>query len=326
MTCYIYNHIPWIILHPIQPNPNQYHAMEQPRIDRLMRIMKMMTGNRTYTVEEMAQRLETSYRTVYRYIQSFKEAGFVVLCKEHKYRLSKESKYFKEISQLIHFTDEEAYIVNKLIDNIDDTNLLKQNLRKKLATIYDLTSIADVIVKGNTAANVHEIIEAIHGKKQIILKRYSSSHSGESRDRLVEPYGFTTNYVEIWCYDVEDRQNKLFKTTRISAVEITEKEWEYEAQHTKGFIDIFRFTGFEQYPVKLLLGMLAHNLILEEYPLAEKDMVKATENHWFLETRVCHYAGVCRFYLGLADDIQIVDSPELVEYIGQFKEKYLKSI
>ena len=31
-----------------------------------------------------------------------------------------------------HFTEEEAFIFNKLLDGLDDTNVLKQNLRRKL--------------------------------------------------------------------------------------------------------------------------------------------------------------------------------------------------
>jgi predicted DNA-binding transcriptional regulator YafY len=36
--------------------------MEQPKIERVLRLMKMMTGNNNYTVEDMAERLGISYR------------------------------------------------------------------------------------------------------------------------------------------------------------------------------------------------------------------------------------------------------------------------
>ena len=41
--------------------------------------MKMMAGNNNYTVEDMAERLGISYRSVYRYIDTFKEAGEILL-------------------------------------------------------------------------------------------------------------------------------------------------------------------------------------------------------------------------------------------------------
>ena len=52
--------------------------MEQPKIERLLRLMKMMSGNINYTIDELAEKLNTSYRSIYRYIDTFKECGFVV--------------------------------------------------------------------------------------------------------------------------------------------------------------------------------------------------------------------------------------------------------
>lgn len=53
--------------------------MDQPKIERVLRLMKMMAGNNNYTVEDMAERLGISYRSVYRYIDTFKEAGEILL-------------------------------------------------------------------------------------------------------------------------------------------------------------------------------------------------------------------------------------------------------
>ena len=300
--------------------------MDQPKIERVLRLMKMMTGNTNYTVEDMAERLGTSYRSVYRYIDTFKEAGFVV----HKleggvYRLGKESRYFKEISQLIHFTDEEAYIVNQLIEALDNTNVIKQNLRKKLTSVYNCTSLAECVVEGKNAININHLVEAIGGHKQVVLKRYASSHTGVARDRLVEPFGFTTNYVQVWCYEPESGLNKLFNTARIGSVEVLAEGWKHTELHHEGYIDIFRITGFEQKRVQLELGMMAHNLLVEEYPLASRDLTPIDEGHWLLDTMVCDYVGIGRFVMGLADDIRIL-TPEFEEYIGSLVERISKKL
>jgi predicted DNA-binding transcriptional regulator YafY len=290
--------------------------MDQPKIERVLRLMKMMTSGNRYTVEELAERLDTSYRSIYRYIDTFKEVGFVVHKEEGGvYRLGKESPYFKDISQLIHFTDEEAHIVNQLIGALDDTNMLKQNLRRKLSSVYNCTSLANSVVKGKNAENVNRIIEAIEEHRQVVLLDYSSSHTGSKRDRVVEPIAFTTNYVQIWCYDTSDNKTKLFNTARIGGVEILDSEWQHEAQHKCGYIDIFRNMGFEQMRVQLRLGVMAHNLLIEEYPLSERDLSQIDDTHWLLDTQVCNYAGVGRFVMGLIEDIEVVDSPEFIDYL-----------
>ena len=295
--------------------------MDQPKIERVLRLMKMMTSSNRYTVEELAERLDTSYRSIYRYIDTFKEVGFVVHKEEGGvYRLGKESPYFKDISQLIHFTDEEAHIVNQLIGALDDTNMLKQNLRRKLSSIYNCTSLANSIVRGKNAENVNNIIEAIESRRQVILSNYSSSHTRSKRDRLVEPVAFTTNYVQIWCYDTSDGKTKLFNTARIGSVQILDTEWQHEAEHSCGYIDIFRNMGFEQMPVKLLLGVMAHNLLVEEYPLAERDLTQTDDKHWLLDTMVCNYAGIGRFVIGLAEDIEVIDSPDFSAFLRNKSE------
>lgn len=289
--------------------------MEQPKIERVLRLMKMMTGNTNYTVEDMAEYLGVSYRTIYRYIETFKDSGFVVQRIDGSiYKLAKESRYFKEISQLIHFTDEEAHIVNKLIEALDNTNMLKQNLRKKLTSVYNCTSMADCVVEGKNATNVNHIIEAITEHKQVILKKYASSHTSVVCDRLVEPFDFTTNYVQVWCYEPESGLNKLFNTARIGTVEVLSDEWRFTELHKEGYIDVFRISGYDQKRVQLELGVMSHNLLTEEYPLSTRDLIQKDDSHWLLDTLVCNYVGIGRFVIGLLNDIKIL-TPEFNEYI-----------
>lgn len=299
--------------------------MDQPKVERLLRLMKLMTGNVNYTVNDLAERLGTTYRSIYRYIETFKDAGFVV----HKleggvYKLGKESPYFKDISQLVHFTDEEAHIVNRLIDGLDDTNMLKHNLRKKLVSVYDCTAVANCIVKGSNARNVNALTEAITERRKVVLKEYASSHTGIVSDRRVEPFAFTTNYVQVWCFELESGMNKLFKVSRIGSVELLNEVWTNAEQHNRGYVDIFRMTGFEKHRVQLELGMLARNLLLEEYPLAERDIKALDSGRWLLDTEVCNYLGIGRFVLGLMDDIRIVDSPDFAAYISDSVRRTLQ--
>lgn len=296
--------------------------MDQPKIERLLRLMKMLTTNTSYTVDDLAERLAMSRRTVYRYIDTFREAGFVIKKSGDHIRLDKESPHFKDISQLVHFTEEEAVILKRAIESIDDTNLLKQNLKRKLYSVYDNKILADTIVRGSNSATVHTLIEAIEEQQQVKLCDYRSAHGSIVRDRLVEPFAFTTNYIQIWCYDVEDNSCKLFKLSRIGSVEKLSSKWQHSAEHKQGIIDIFRMNGEQRLHICLSLGMMARNLLIEEYPLSEKHLIPADNGRWLLDTYVANYAGVARFVVGLMDDIQIINSPELERYLADYVEKY----
>lgn len=299
--------------------------MDQPKIERLLRLMKMMTTNTSYSVDDLAERLGMSRRTIYRYIDTFREAGFVIKKSGNHIRLDKESPHFKDISQLVHFTEEEAVILKRAIESIDDTNMLKQNLKRKLYSVYDNKILAYTIVQGSAANTVHSLIEAIENQRTVILHNYHSAHSNIIRDRKVEPFAFTTNYVQTWCYDTESNSCKLFKTSRIGSVEILEQNWRYANKHNKGFIDIFRMTSLHgtQHRIRLSLGVLARNLLLEEYPLAENYIQKEEgSERWILDTYVANFVGVTRFVAGLMDDIQIIESTEFKAYIAEYIEQY----
>ena len=296
--------------------------MDQPKLERLLRLMKMLTANNSLTVDEIADKLSISSRSVYRYLDTFRDAGFVIKKTNNCPKLDKSSPYFKDISELIHFTEEEAYILKSAIENIDENNLLKQNLKKKLYTVYDYNILAETIVSGKNGRNVGQLVQAIENKKRVVFKNYSSAHGNDIRDREVEAYAFTTNYVQVWCYCPEENKNKLFKISRIGSVEILPEAWQYEANHKSGYIDVFRMNSNETKPVKLKLGLRAANLLTEEFPLASKYLNKLSDNEWIFESDVCSYDGVGRFVMGLLDDIEIIETPELEKYIAS----HLKNI
>ena len=284
----------------------------------------MMSGNTNFTVDELAERLGISYRSIYRYIDTFKESGFVVeKLHSNVYKLGKMPKSYVDLKRLIYFSEEEAYIINNLINSLDNTNALKTNLLKKLSAVYNSTSIANYTCNKESALSIESLGEAIKDRKKVILKNYESGNSHKVSDRLVEPFEFTTNMIDVWCYDLEKKENKVFKISRIGEVRVLEEEWSEEEAHRKSITDCFRMSGFEQTPVKLEMGIMAKNLLLEEYPLAEKDLKKESDR-WILETMVSDMAGVGRFVIGLAHDIKVIDSPELVEYIRLFVTKHLQ--
>lgn len=297
--------------------------MDQPKIERMLRLMKLMSGNENYTITELSKKLDMSYRTVYRYIETFKASGFVVnKVRTNVYRIGKMPRSHVDMKNLIYFSEEEAYIINDIINGLHDSNQLKSGLMKKLSAIYSCTSIADYVYSAETSVKIEKLGQAIREKKKVILKAYESANSQETRDRFIEPFEFTTNCLDVWAYDIEKCENRVFKISRIGEVVIIDDIWNHTERHQKSITDCFRISGFVQTPVKLELSIRAKNLLLEEYPLAEKDL-KNVDGKWILDTKVSGMEGVGRFVIGLASDIKVIDSPELNAYIQDFYIKYL---
>ena len=297
--------------------------MDQPKIERMLRLMKMMAGNRNYTIDELAEKLGTSYRSIYRYIDTFKDCGFVVnKVRSNVYKLGKLPKSYVELKNLIYFSEEEAYVVNGLINSLDATNMLKANLKKKLSAIYDSTSIVKYVQKSEVAEHIEQLGEAIRTKKKVILKAYESAHSQEVADRFIEPFELTTNCIDVWGFDLEKQENRVFKISRIGKVCLLQDSWSNEESHQTSKTDCFRISGFTQTPIKLELSLMAKNLLIEEYPLAEINL-RHEDDRWILETNVSGMEGVGRFVIGLASDVRVIDSPELKAYIKTFVSNHL---
>lgn len=284
--------------------------MDQPKIERVLRLMRLMSGVRHYTIEELAEALDTSSRSIYRYIDTFREVGYVVKKENGVPRLLSMDKY-EDIAELVHFTEEEAYVVDRLLDALDNGNVLKQSLKRKLAVVENSAAVVDCVVNGRVAENVHAVIGAIENKRQVKLMGYASSHSGAVRDRWVEPFEFTTDYNQIWCYDLEDGRNKLFKTSRIGTVVVLDEAWVATDRHQRGFVDVFRYSGPKIYRVAVELDVRARNFMVECFPLAELYMRKVEDELWVLETDVCGLDNVKGFVM-MTEGARLVSSEELM--------------
>ena len=292
--------------------------MEQPRVERTLRLMRLMSGNAYLTVEQLARRLDTSTRSIYRYIDTFKTCGFAVeKIDDSIYRLISMPSGYKDLQKLVYFSEEEARVLTYLIESLDETNSLKSSLYRKLCAVCDTKSIKEYSGTSKNAANVQALGNAMKDRKTVILKDYSSSSSGTVRDRVVEPFEFTNNHIDIWAYDCEKKDVRLFKIARIGWVDILPIDWQHEDEHDKGYLDAFRMQGKTQTHVRLEMTLRAKNLLCEEFPLAEPDITEK-DGKYILDTKVSKMEGVGRFVIGLMGDIRVLDSPELVAYINDY--------
>ena len=129
----------------------------------------------------------------------------------------------------------------------------------------------------------------------------------------------------MFAYEVSTDTTKIFKISRIGKVEISLTDWQHEDRHETIETDCFRMTGKEDIPVTLKMTLKAKNLLIEEYPLSSK-YVSYDGKDWRFKGKVKDLHGVGRFVIGLADQIKIIDSPELNNYIIEFRDAHLQEL
>ena len=300
--------------------------MDHGRIVKLLRLMGLLSSNVDYTIPELMERLETSRRSIFRYLESFKVAGFTMKKKgTNVHKLLTNSCHKIDLSQLIHLSDEEAYLLHNLMGALSSDCQVIINLEHKLASLFDATSVTEIIGNKVTGENIMRLRQAIDEKRQVTLIKYESGNTMSISNRLVEPIKFSSNYRDIYAYEVSTGITKVFKISRIGLVDISLADWQHEDKHEKIEADCFRMTGKEDIPVTLKMTLKAKNLLIEEYPLASK-YVTYDGKYWWFKGNVKDLAGVGRFVIGLADQIISIHSPQLRIYLKGFLNNINKLI
>ena len=226
-----------------------------------------------------------------------------------------EKSFFKQITSYIHFTEDEAMTINQVLNSVYDNSPQVRHLREKLSSLYDYKVLSKHGVDEHIAQNLAALFDAVKTERMVVLRDYASPNSAQTSDRIVEPYLFVSENSEVRCYEIKTGQNKTFKLSRIRKVEPLDLLWSHKNEHAEYFTDLFHFSGEERFPVTLILGQLSMSLLVEEYPGASAMLKKQDDGRFLLKTEVCSYKGIGRFVMGLIDDIEIVDSPDFVEYL-----------
>lgn len=296
---------------------------DQAKFQRMLQILLRISGSFGCPINELADKFETSPRTIYRYINTFKNAGFLVSNKNGIVKIDKSSPDYKDLNKLIHFSEEEAYILSKAIHSIDDENKFKNELYQKLYYLFDSEKTIHKLIPRKKSENVLRLKDAIQDEKQVVLKKYRSSNSEKIKDRKIEPFEIRPDYLYVWGYDYDDGECKTFKIARASEIVITDDAWKNKKKHRKKEIDAFRMSGAKKIQVKIKMGLVAYNLLTEEFPKAGQFIKKVQDNKYLFNGWVCKFDGIGRFILGLPGEVEVVSPNELRVFL---KEKNKRNI
>ena|GEM_PF-124790 len=300
-------------------NRGSESIIPQAKLLRLFQIIAVLKSGH-WTIHQLAERFDTSARTIYRYLNLLEAVDFLV---EKDF----ENRYFiitsdDDPTQAV-FSVEELRLMKKLIASGTHDNPLKNLLLKKLSLNSELDSMPRLFLKQRLGKFVEEIAEAIRNKQQLILQGYHSANSNEIRDRLVEPIHFGDNYQTVVALDTGDQVCKHFKLDRIGSIASGPLGYQYESLHKKNQSDIFGMSGDSSTTITLQLSLRAYLLLREEFPLAIP-FIEKTDNGYVFTGPVSSFEGPSRFTLGLIDEIAVVGPDALRDFIDD-KVKRRKS-
>lgn len=290
---------------------------EHVKIERLLKILQLLSSNVGYNYRQLSEKLGVTERTIRRYLKSFEKAGLFLENNNGYFRFEKNKPNNKDITSLLHFTEEEAEILYEAINSIEKSTLTKINLRDKLYALYNSDRISYPIVHTENSEKVRKLLHAIRQKNQVELINYRSSNTSLINTRIVEPLEFTTNYIHLWAYEPRYKKNLIFRVSRIEDIKVLDIKWEFEDFHQISETDVFRMVGDKKVNVEIEMTLSAYNYLIEHYPLAKKHITKVSNDKYIFLNWYSNAKGISRFILSMINDVKIIKPIELAIYLNE---------
>ncbi len=288
--------------------------------NRLLQLLKdLLERPKHYTKKMLATKYNVSVDTIKKDFDELRNADFL-LHFDANYRYSivpnKSLEYLKDV---LFFTDSEKdFLLEALLKaNITDKRMGK--IQEKLETVYDISKLGSSLFS-KTFLNKANLLEQARQQKRVArLMSYRSTNSNKVGNRLVEPFLISTKEDILHAFDIESRQIRHYRLSRIERVEVLAEAWTNESKHYTMATDPFRIVNDKQVRVHIRVKVGGYNELIERFPLTQAYLSPSAseEGIYEFEGKVNEkFFGLTNFLLGYHEHIVEIVEPEiLVEHI-----------
>lgn len=280
-----------------------------------LKLIEVLAEGSYLDVPRLAARTGMHSRRIYRLLEKFPRLGLPLEKSGHAYRLSPDAPFLLRVSEQLHFRPDEVQTLAEVLESATDSSTPVRLLRDKLHRLRNDHVLVLDEADPHTGQNIRHIFEAIRQERTVVLKSYLSASGQNIVDRVVEPYLFLPGNRDVRCYEIQSGRNKTFNLARVESVELLDLNWSHRAQHDTDFVDLFHFAGASRTRVCLHLGYLSRSVLLDEHPRAAKFLTAEGNGKWRFEAEFCSMRGIGRFVMSMPADIEVIDSPELIDYL-----------
>jgi predicted DNA-binding transcriptional regulator YafY len=286
---------------------------------RLLRIMlAIMASPNIYTKKRLSEIYTVSEDTIKHDIGALRQAGFVLESDTNHRYYFKEEKPFRQLKDLLHFSDEDQDLLSQAIDQIAAHSKRGDRLKKKLSSLYDYKRLGHAYLRKPYLSKVDTLLEAKANKQVVVLEEYRSSNSNNIEDRTVEPFHVSPAEDVLQAFDLDKKAIRHFRISRFVRVRKTGQGWQHEGHHNIMRTDPFRIVSNDQVPVHLRLGIGAYNELLERFPLSRSYLLETDEEEVFdFQCNVnSQFIGLTNFVLGNYHlHIEVVSPDQLIDHL-----------
>lgn len=288
--------------------------IEQQKILRVFKLIKLLSYERGKTIHEIRQHLNIASATVYRYIRLLEELGYYVKKDAHTNRLS-----INTFSDVQKFTTEEKKLLVSILNTTKNNSRICHTILAKIKA-FDIEFSPQALQSIHKIKIADMLVFAAQSHKSIIIRGYKSTRvEAPIRDRHVIAIDYNPDKQSALCYDIESKEYKIFKLSRMADVDIVMDGDTLSTIEDLPQLDKFGWSGTKPIFVKLQMTSRARALLIEDFPNTEMHISKVEESimPYLYEDHVYGYEGIGRFVLGLLTEIKVVSNEDFKKYLVQ---------
>jgi predicted DNA-binding transcriptional regulator YafY len=270
-------------------------------------------------------------RSIFRHLDLIENKWGIELIRGDHYSIKKKAAF-----QSVELSSLEAQALYFSAGDIVDADLRLMTQAKLLRIYQERRKKEDLIPKRTLElmdwCDVH--ISKAKVRYQMRIKRYSSINSGVIADRLVVPISFNLENLEVYAYDLEDRNMlKVFKLERMDGIEKLKEKAPKELKLDK--LDIKRdpfgylIEGKELKYLDLRMDLKAFILFSLHFsklvPRIEKLEVADNAMPYRIELELLRVDPLAGWLFGLLSHVEIVGSSDFKESLWKFYQNNVDS-
>lgn len=288
-------------------------------------LLRIITNPYQFTRRQLAQHFGKSKDAIDDDIKTIRAVGLDVE-QDQLYRLAiLPSNEFRELQHLQPLSESDKAQIKRALDFLSSKD--KLYLSKKIESLYDFQQMGIRALRKPALERLDRLQKAKREKKRVVLENYYS-RSNIIRDRLVEPFHIDTETETVQAYDIEQRQSRHYRLSRIERVVLTDEAWNYENDHRQKVTDVFRIAENDQVNVHLQMNVFAYNSLIEEFPLTRTYLEPGAEPNTFdFQCQVNKdFKGIVNFIMANAGHVTILSPKGLKQQILEEARKIVKKL
>lgn len=237
---------------------------------RLLAILKaLLEAPYFYTRKMLATRYNVGIETIKKDFEELRDADFnVKFDKANRYAIV-PNKSLEHLEDVLFFSENEKDFLLEAMTKANATDKRMEKVREKLETIYDVSKLGSSLFS-KTFLNKASLLEQAKQQRRVVkLINYRSTNSSEVSDRWVEPFAVSTKEDILHTFEVNKKEIRHYRISRIERVEMQNTPWQYEKRHIVTATDPFRIVDNKQVRVHIKLKVGGYNELIERFPLTQ---------------------------------------------------------